>query len=461
MGGGRGRVDTRDSVKESLDGPPVLKLLGLVGLALAIRVGAWAITEPTGPAGDEGDWLLRAARIARGDPWPDDGARAPGLIFFYVVAFKVAGISIGVAKCANVLVSALTVWPVYEIGRRLGGGRVGSAAALAVAFYPTFIAFSHFLWPAPLYIFLLATGVAALLVGVEKEGRERGLWLAGAGVFLGLSALVKESGLGFPVAAAFWVVWRCRRDRLGGWISGLWVAGLATLVLLPWVMSLQRPDQPFALVTRTGYMNLYVGNHPHGHGVGMREYPGLGATPREAQAIARDRAFSWIQSRGLAWPWEKVVKELPRFFTPTSFAIRRLLAEPDSPGGWRYHLVPAWIDFPWIRGAMVASVVVSYLAALVLGSMGLILAQRREVVTLFGLFIATQLLPSIVMFSMSRFRLATMTFLLIGAGQFLVRGRLDWSGASPLRRNVAAGTALILLGLAAIDASAVLESTGR
>ena len=42
----------------------------------------------------------------------------------------------------------------------------------------------------------------------------------------------------------------------------------AAVVLVPWVVHIQRPDLPFALVTRTGYMNLFIGNHPvsHGHG---------------------------------------------------------------------------------------------------------------------------------------------------------------------------------------------------
>ena len=454
-------MENRGPIRRRLVGLPALRVGGLIGLALAIRMLAWAVTDATGPAGDEGDWLLRAARVARGAPWPDDGGRAPGLIFFYAAAFKIAGVHIDVAKGANVLVSALTVWPVFEIGRRLGGVRTGVAAALAFGLYPTLIAFSHFLWPAPLYIFLVSTGVAALLVAVEREGRQRALWLGGAGVSLGLSALVKESGLGFPVVAALWVGWRCRDDLFSGWAAGLWVAAVAALVVLPWVIFLQRPDQPFALVTRTGYMNLYVGNHPHGHGVGMKEYPNLGATPQQSQEVARDRAFRWIRSRGLVWPLEKVVQELPRFFTPTSFAIRRLLAEPDAPGGWRYRLAPPWLDQPWVRGLGVVVVVASYWAALAMGTIGLILARRREITALFAVFIATQILPSMVMFSMSRFRLATMTFLLIGTGLFCVRGSADWRAASRARRGFAVGVSLVLLGLSALDASSVLESTGR
>ena len=113
-----------------------------------------------------------------------------------------------------------------------------------------------------------------------------------------------------------------------------------------------------------------------------------------------------------------------------------------------------------VRGAVVA-VVASYLVALALGPIGLILSRRSEITILFGAFIGTQLLPSMVMFSMSRFRLASMVFLLIGAAAFAVRGRADWAMVSPSRRLWAVGTAVLLLGMAALDGASVLESTGR
>ena len=87
--------------------------------------------------------------------------------------------------------------------------------------------------------------------------------------------------------------------------------------------------------------------------------------------------------------------------------------------------------------------------------------SKRRDWPLFGLFIATQLLPSLIMFSMSRFRLATMTFLLIGAGLFWVRGPSDWRASSRARRGIAVALSLLVLGLSALDASSVLESTGR
>lgn len=443
---------------------PAWALASLFTLALVIRLAALGLTHRTLPAGDELELFVRAARAVLGPPLLDDTGRAPGLLFFYEMAFRAFSVHAVVAKLANVVVSAITVVPVAFIGRALGGLRVGGLAALGVAVYPTFVAFSHFLWPAPLYILLVTTGVALLLVSVSRTGWRGALGLGLAGLVIGASALVKESGIAFPVVAALWVSWRAWRSGGGAGpsaVRGALVAAGAAASIVPWVVHIQSPDLPFALITRTGYMNLFIGNHPQGHGIGMQEYPNLGATRLESESVARERAIASIRQRGPAWPLEKIASEVPRFFTPTSFAVRRLLAPADDAGAWRYRMTWSALDRPGVRALCVASVVVGYLLALGLGSIGLVLAPRSDVTALFALFVASQLAPSIATFAMSRFRLASMVCFIVGAAYACVHGRSDWSEAPGWRRGLAMGTALALLTLAALDGSSVLESTGR
>ena len=76
------------------------------------------------------------------------------------------------------------------------------AAALA-AVYPTFVAFSHYLWAETLFSLLLTTALALVVVSASRSSAALA---AGAGLCFGLAALTRE--LAFPVAAAaaVWLV---------------------------------------------------------------------------------------------------------------------------------------------------------------------------------------------------------------------------------------------------------------
>jgi 4-amino-4-deoxy-L-arabinose transferase-like glycosyltransferase len=431
------------------------------GLALSIRVIALHAAEPTLPAGDEWDYFRRAVRFARGQPSADPAGRAPGVIVLYGSVFRVFHPWVYLAKATNVVLSSLLVLPVYALGRSLGDRRVGLLAALLVALYPTFIAFSHFLWAEPLYMLLAASGTALIAWDLEHPS----LWkLGAAGVLLGASALCKESGLLFPLAAAAWLLVRERSDWPRAALRAGVLVGLFGLTLLPRVVQINEPGQPLALITRTTSMNLYVGNSPHGAGAAMERYGELGPTRIEAEAAARAMAVRDIRSRLPGWPLEKVAKQLPGFFTPNNFAIRRLLMPAGDPGNWGYR-------FRWeigqrmpLRVAGVVVCLLAYCAITLAGVPGLILARRRAQATLFMLFIASQLVPSIITFSMSRFRLPSMLFLAVGAAGLLVLGRGDdgdIATASRRRRAVAAGSCLLVGVLISLGYESVLQSTGR
>jgi len=434
-------------------------MLGWI-FVVALVLRAWAMwwTLDTLPAGDEPEFYARAIRLARGGGFAPDAGRAPGLLVFYAAAFQVLAPAPWAAKTVNVLVSSLTVLPVYAIGRHLGGARLGLLAALGVALYPTFVAFSHFLWSAPLYMLLVAWGVAMLLRGMTAPGPG---WLVAAGVVLGMSALVKEAGLLFPLVAALWVAWQERADLARAAMRSGVLAGAFVLTILPWAIHINEPGLPFALVTRSAGMNLFIGNHPRSHGHAIEEYPTLGDTPLEAEVVARERAWAQIRARMPGWPFEKLVVEVPRFFTPTSFAVRRLLAAPDDPGGWGYRFRFAWADRQGVRVAAVVLVVASYVVVALAGVGGLVLSRRRDLAALFGLFVASQILPSVVTFAMSRFRLASMIFLILGAASLALFGRRDLAEASTLRRAAAIALTLLVLLMIGLDHRAVLESTGR
>lgn len=345
-----------------------------------IRLLALYASQPTLPAGDEWDYVRRAVWLANGRSLVDDAARAPGPIYLYAAVFRLFQPWLLLAKGANVLLGSAVVLPIFYLGRSLGGVRVGLVAAALAAGYPTFIAFSHFLWSEPLYVFLLVSGVALLAWDLERPA----VWkLAAAGFVLGLSALSKESGLLFPLLAVLYLAWQDRRQIGRAAVRSACLVGVFALTLLPWALEINRPGLPFALVTRTSYMNLYIGNHAVSTGHGMQQYPTLAPTRLEAEAVAREIALANIARRMPWWPLEKIRSEVPRFFTPTSFAVRRLLMPPGDEGNWGYR-------FRWSignrRGPRVAAsavVVASYVTVTLAGVVGLVLSRRRRLVGLF------------------------------------------------------------------------------
>jgi hypothetical protein len=208
-------------------------------------------------------------------------------------------------------------------------------------------------------------------------------------------------------------------------------------------------------------MNLFIGNHPISRYQGMQEYGSLSANPLEIDTIARERAIGSILSRLPAWPLEKLAEEGPRFFTPTSFAVRRLLAPEGGGGGWRYRLALPFGEAPTFRALAVAGVVAAYVGVLLAGAAGWVLARRRDLSALFGLFLFAQLLPSIVTFSMSRFRLPSMLFFILGAALLGTGGRQDWKSASLARRGLALAAVAGLIACLGLDYESVLASSGR
>ncbi len=443
---------------------PNATLLLICAGALALRLFALWLAEPTSLAGDEFDYFKRAVAFARGEPHPDPAGRAPLAIAVYGTVFKLFHPWGQLAKATNAVFGALLVLPVHGLARAYAGDRAGWLAASMVALYPGFIAFSIALWSEPVFMLLVTTAMLALVQALAAASAgHAGAWLAFAGALFGLGALAKESALLLPFAMAVYYALRCRRQQVGRARSPMLGAALLLcafgLVIAPRVIAINERGAPLALITRTSYMNLYVGNSPHGEGLAMRHYTQLGDDRVAAERRAREIAVRDISARMPAWPFEKAARQLPRFFKPGSFAVRRLHTPHGDPGRWGYGFRWSWLERPAVRIGLVVVVVLAYLAVLLPGAAGLVLSRKTELSGLFALFIVIQILPSILPFSMCRFRLPSMVFFIVGAASLVSMGRSDWRVASPQRRGFALGTVATLLLLVSMGYESALVAT--
>ena len=151
---------------------------------------------------------------------------------------------------------------VFLLTEKLATRRTALAAAGIHICYPSFIAFSHYLWSETTYIFLVLAALYAVLVACGASTLRRTLVAAGlAGVLIGLGGLTRATVLPFllamPVFFFLGIAQRSWRFRAAAVFMVT-----ALVVMAPWLAALYKAEGRFVpLTTQAGY-NLYLGNNP-------------------------------------------------------------------------------------------------------------------------------------------------------------------------------------------------------
>jgi len=311
------------------------------------------------------------------------------------------------------------------------------------------------LWSESLYGALLLGGVALAIPAPSVPRPAALVRAAGAGLAFGGAALTREVGLLALVATAGWLaVTGGRAHRLGA----LAMITAAAVVILPWSIVQSRRAGAPVLISQTAGQNLFLGNwrfdDPEvetGPLAGPRKrgrYEGLGDTQAAREAEARRLAIAAIGDRMPAWPFEKMVSEIPDLLAPRSVPSARLMASPDSSGWqgrWAYRLPGGW-NTPGVRNALGVLAVAAWIGVGMAGTAGLVLGSGR----LGGLFLAligAHLLPVIVAFGITRFRLPMVPLFAVAGAAWLLGPRSAWRGASAPRRFGAAFAVLVFLAI--------------
>jgi len=183
-------------------------LAALIGFALLLEVtflGGIAVTDPEA-------YARKAREFAQGtfSLEPHHRFLRPLLIFPTGLIFRVAGMSEGTAAAYPILCSLGTVILTYLLGRKLFDARTGLVAGLILAVCPIYVVMSALLFPDLPQTFYMTLSVYLFLVGHESRWRQRWLFFAGAGLAVGASYLVRESG---PLVMLFFLVFLLVRRR--------------------------------------------------------------------------------------------------------------------------------------------------------------------------------------------------------------------------------------------------------
>lgn len=400
------------------------------------------------------------------------------------VIYSLVGTDPLIGKLFGVIVSAATVFVMYDMSRRVARAAfvaddaederaqlIAFGAAFLVAIYPGLLTNAHLLLSETLFIFLLMLAFDGVARALEVNERRAWIWLVGAGAAWGLSALTRGLTLYFtPLFGVWigWMVWKSKtkdegqRTTDGGeqtadsnksrWqravvIGLLFVIG-TVVVILPWTVRNYFQFGQIVVLETKGGVNLWLGNSPYTPyefirnvwKVGVRE-PMLNGLPQgelERDHAAYALALNYMRSNPLA-----VLERIPGKFADFWGFERNLVDVADATTHGT-----GWNSLSKIGSDLLAMVV--YIFVMVVGIAGFIFApdgsappQARAWKILLGGFGLYFMLLHLVIFGDGRFHLPLIPFFALYAAWLIVTWR---HVAFPLPRVGLAVVCVIVLG---------------
>lgn len=303
----RYRLGMRDvRVHESAAETAANAAAGLHGLIAALTVGSvlrvsWLLLCPNQPSSDQIVYHRAAGALARGVGFVDEGGRALGwwpvgypaaLAPFY----RLLGDSPTSGHWANAVFGIALIAFAFALGRELWDERVGVAAALLVALYPTFIVLTTVTASEALFM-PLAVLSSFLLVRAAKRsaaGDSPLPYLLTAGLVIGLSVYVRAPGvLLVAIYPVYALATRAKLARTA--LQTVLVGAVVIATLLPWGFRTQQHFGTFQLVSMNGGSNLWMGNHEGSEGGYVPLPDAMSTLPLPArEQLLRDRAVRFV-----------------------------------------------------------------------------------------------------------------------------------------------------------------------
>lgn len=223
-----------------------------------LKIGLALLVGETAPRYDETEYVRFAREIWR------DGAeprlwRAPMQQWLIAGGMAITGGRLVGARLIEALLSVLTTWLAWRVGRRVAGERAALWAAALLAFYPSHVAFSHWFWSETVYLFFTMLAMDRLLAADAGDGAKAAAAAAAvAGAALGLAALTRSLGLVLLVVSAAWLV--PGRGRRGLQLAAV-MALAAAVVVAPYSIRATQRAGTLVLTDVNGPFNFWSGNN--------------------------------------------------------------------------------------------------------------------------------------------------------------------------------------------------------
>ena len=361
-----------------------------------------------------------AASIAegRGFSWPPWSSRSgatawmpPVYPFIMAFFFEIFGVFTQKAALALIffqtVVSTITCYIAYLLGKRVFNVRAGLVAALLLALYPPAIHFAaQKIWSTTLFTFCLLV-LALFVIRIKNQPEHR--YAIGLGLLIGLTSLIDPIVItSFP----FIVVWLYRKSTLKHVIVVKQVAIASILLLItitPWLIRNYLVFGKYVFLKSNFGNELYLGNNPYADGSFSASAVREILESRSAQLLSLDEPS---RNRILLGEAMRFIAENPgRFIRLT---VARILHY------WTFMMRP-------VESTLDKAILTIYFGLLVIGVLGIIAADLRvpasQVLLLFILSLPLPYYFTVV--GLFRYRLPVEIFIIMFAG-FAVSRMFDY-----------------------------------
>lgn len=236
--------------------------VGIVALALGVRLAATAVVGFSTPRfGDADRYLSAAAELARSGRYPDRTDpyffRPPAYPVLLAVITGGRDDRVPAAKVANSVLGSLAALLLAMLSARIFRRRgVAIATGVVASIHPSFVLLSTDVQSEPLFlVFLLLAGLL-LLRAADRASPPIAL---AAGAMLGLAALTRPSALMLAPLLAAPALDRRLSRAIGFRVGASALLGFL-LALAPWTLRNARRYHEFIPVSDAGGVSLYAGN---------------------------------------------------------------------------------------------------------------------------------------------------------------------------------------------------------
>jgi hypothetical protein len=275
---------------------PALTVMTAYGLRMALLWLSHYHENPANPrfetVGLEATLVALALAAGKGffGPYPSYQATtavlAPVYPFLGAIGAKLFHLgSFGVTiyfQIINCAFSAATCWPIYAVGRKLYGEKIGLASAWFWVFFPYAVLLPlEWTWDQSLSALMLALIIWATFALRESTSSSSLRW-SGYGLLWGFTALVNPT---LCIVLPFLIGWLAFRRRQSGLSSLKFVATsvfMFVLAILPWTIRNYYAVDGLVFVKTNFGMEFWLGNNP---AVKEIDSPELHPAKNQAQLI--------------------------------------------------------------------------------------------------------------------------------------------------------------------------------